>query len=251
MILARNRYLTELALIAAGYLFYIGIKQFFVQDLEVIAFENARKIINLEVLLKLHWEQPLQDWLLHNHRNVIVFFNWVYTLGFFPILIPAAVILFVSRYPTYVHYRNVFLISYAITWLVYLTFPTAPPRMMGEHGYIDTIQQMGPAIYNSKETISYYNQFSAMPSMHFGWTLLFGILFLRSKYLPLKIFGAVYPILSLVAIVVTANHYLLDALVGGLIILFSFAIYHLLKKAVLPQLAAQTSPVLSTRLWRA
>lgn len=233
MTLARNRYLTELSLLVAGYLVYVGIKHLFIQDLGLIAFENARKIIDLEAALHVFWEQAIQEWLLSDHRDGVVFFNWVYSLGFFPILIPAAVILFVKRYPTYVYYRNVFLVSYVITWLIYLSFPTAPPRMMSEYGFVDTIELLGPAMYNSKETIDYYNQFSAMPSMHFGWTLLFGILFLRSSYLPLKVFGFVYPALSLVSIIVTGNHYLLDAIVGGTIILASFAIYHRLKSTPL------------------
>ena len=244
MRLTRNRYINELALLAVGYLFYIGIKGLFVQDLEILAFENARKIINLELALNLYWEQPIQNWLLDNHHNVVVFFNWVYTLGFFPVLIPAAIILFLARYPTYVFYRNVFLVSYAMTWLLYLTFPTAPPRFMTEHGYIDTIERLGPALYNSTEALSYYNQFSAMPSMHFGWTLLFGILFIRSKPLPLKLFGLAYPALSLAAIVVTANHYILDAVIGGIIILSSFGIYLLLKNAALNPVA-QSLPILS------
>ena len=249
MQLIHNRYFTELALLAAGYLFYVGIKQLFVADLELIAFENARKIIDLEFTLNFHWEPILQSWLLDHHPSVIVFFNWAYTLGFFPVLIPAAVVLFLFRYKTYVFFRNVFLISYLITWTLYLTFPTAPPRMMTEHGFIDTIETMGPAIYNSKEALSYYNEFSAMPSMHFGWSLLFGMVFLRSGFWPLRIFGVVYPALSLAAIVVTANHYILDAMAGGAIIMASFGIYSLLQSSAARPLA-QLIPNLTIWLFR-
>ncbi len=229
MTLARNRYVAELLLLIAGYLAYIGVKHLFTQNLESVAFENAHTIINLEAALGGFWEQEIQEWLLKNHSAVVVFFNWVYTLGFFPVLIPAALVLFVKRYPTYVYYRNVFLISYGMTWLVYLGFPTAPPRLMPEYGFVDTIELLGPALYNSSEAIDYYNQYSAMPSMHFGWTLLFGMLFIRSSHPLLKVFGFVYPALSLASIVVTGNHYFLDAVVGGAIILASFAIYSWLK----------------------
>ena len=228
-VITSNRYAIELGLLASGYLLYIGVKHLFVDDLEALAFENARKVIDVEISLNIYWEPTIQGWLLDNLRSVVVFFNWVYTLGFFPILIPTAMVLFLFRYKTYVLYRNVFLISYLLTWLVYLTFPVAPPRMMIEHGYVDTIEAMGPAIYNSKEVLSYYNQYSAMPSMHFGWILLFSMVFLRSRVKPLRILGAVYPALVLVAIVVTANHYILDAIVGGSIIAGSYGIYLLLR----------------------
>ena len=238
-VITSNRYAIELGLLALGYLLYVGVKYLFVDDLEAIAFENARKVIDVEISLNIHWEPNIQGWLLDNLRSVVVFFNWVYTFGFFPILIPTAIVLFLFRHKTYVLYRNVFLISFLFTWLIYLTFPVAPPRMMIEYGYVDTIEVMGPAIYNSKEALSYYNQYSAMPSMHFGWILLFSMVFLRSRVRPLRIFGAVYPALVLAAIVVTANHYILDAIVGGFIIAGSYGIY-LLLRSVPSRLVRQT-----------
>ena len=220
-----NRYVLELAIFAVGYLFYMSVKRLFVPDLETVAFENARRLIELEVALRFFWEPDIQRWLLDNMRWVVVFFNWAYTLAFFPILIPAAVYLFTFRYRTYVYYRNIFLISYPVTWLLYLTVPTAPPRLVPGFGFIDTIQSMGPALYNSRNAVALFNEFSAMPSMHFGWTLLFGIIFLKSRYLPLKLFGVLYPGVSLGAIVVTGNHYIIDAIVGGAIIVGSYSIH--------------------------
>lgn len=90
---------------------------------------------------------------------------------------------------------------------------------------MDTIEAFGPAIYNTKETISVYNQYSAMPSMHFGWTLLFAVMFYRTRKLPLRIIAILYPVLFFISIIVTANHYILDPIVGGLIIAASFYIY--------------------------
>ena len=220
-----NKYVVELAIFAVGYLFYISVKRLFVPDLETVAFENAHKLIELEVTLRFFWEPDIQSWLLDNMRWVVVFFNWAYTLAFFPILIPAAVYLFVFRHKTYVYYRSIFLISYPATWLLYLTVPTAPPRLLQEFGFVDTIQSMGPALYNDRNAAALFNEFSAMPSMHFGWTLLFAIIFLKSRHLPLKLLGVLYPGVSLGAIVVTGNHYIIDAIVGGGIIVGSYSIY--------------------------
>jgi hypothetical protein len=220
-----NKYVVELAIFAVGYLFYISVKRLFVPDLETVAFENAHKLIELEVTLRFFWEPDIQSWLLDNMRWVVVFFNWAYTLAFFPILIPAAVYLFVFRHKTYVYYRSIFLISYPATWLLYLTVPTAPPRLLQEFGFVDTIQSMGPALYNDRNAVALFNEFSAMPSMHFGWTLLFAIIFLKSRHLPLKLLGVLYPGVSLGAIVVTGNHYIIDAIVGGGIIVGSYSIY--------------------------
>ena len=63
-----------------------------------------------------------------------------------------------------------------------------------------------------------------MPSLNFAWTVMFGIIFLRTPYIWLKVFGIVYPVITLFAITITANHYLTDAFGGGMVILVSFLI---------------------------
>ena len=90
--------------------------------------------------------------------------------------------------------------------------------------FMDNIQVFGPSEYASREMVNYFNAFAAMPSLHFAWTVMFGIIFLRTPYLWLKVFGIVYPVITLLAITITANHYLTDAFGGGMVILVSFLI---------------------------
>ena len=68
----------------------------------------------------------------------------------------------------------------------------------------------------------YYNAYAAMPSLHFGCTIVFGVFFLRVPNVLVKICGLIYPALMLSAIVMTGNHYIIDAIGGGLVILASF-----------------------------
>ncbi len=102
-----------------------------------------------------------------------------------------------------------------------MLFPLAPPRMIAEH-FVDTINIFGPSGYASREFTNYYNAYAAMPSLHFGWTIMFGIIFLRTNNRLLKVFGIVYPTMTLFAITITGNHYIMDAIGGGLLILASF-----------------------------
>ncbi|MEE9247750.1 MAG: hypothetical protein V3U79_03525, partial [Dehalococcoidia bacterium] len=76
-VITSNRYAIELGLLASGYLLYVGVKHLFVDDLEALAFENARKVIDVELSLNIHWEPTIQGWLLDNLLSVVVFFNWV------------------------------------------------------------------------------------------------------------------------------------------------------------------------------
>jgi hypothetical protein len=63
------------------------------------------------------------------------------------------------------------------------------------------------------------NQYAAMPSMHIGWSTWSALVLvplLRRRWA--KVLAAAYPAITLMCIVVTANHYWIDG-VGGLICL--------------------------------
>ena len=225
--LLENRYAREGSLLLLGYAAYMLLRQVFPDDLGVVGRANAERVIDVERTLRIYWEATIQSSLLSEASWVVTFFNWAYSLGFLPVLVPGALILMTLRYESFVYFRRVFLISYVMTWALWLTMPVTPPRLLPELGFIDSIDVMGPAFYSSKEAIAFYNQHSAMPSMHFGWTLLFSVMLLKTGNRVLQLFGAVYPVVALGAIIVTANHYFLDAVVGGVIIGCAFAIYHL------------------------
>ena len=222
-----NRFVKEGSLLLLGYAAYMLLRQVFPDDLEAVGRANALKVIEVEKSLGFYWEPWIQSTLLSEASWVVALFNWAYSLGFLPVIVPGALVLMCLRYDSFIYFRRVFLISYVITWVVWLTLPVTPPRLMLEEGFIDSIEVMGPAFYNSKESIAYYNQHSAMPSMHFGWPLLFSVMLLRIGNRPLRMFGVLYPVVSLAAIIVTANHFFLDAIVGGAIIGAAFGLYHL------------------------
>ena len=230
-----NRFVKEGSLLALGYIVYMSLRHVFPDDLEAVGRINALKVIDIERSLGIYWEPALQSRLLSEASWIVTFFNWAYSLGFLPVIVPGALVLLCLRYDSFVYFRRVFLISYVMTWALWLTLPVTPPRLMPEQGFIDSIDVMGPAFYNSKEAIAFYNQHSAMPSMHFGWTLLFSVMLLKTGSQVLRWFGVLFPVVAFGAIIVTANHYFLDALVGGAIVGCAFAIYHLAQGSPIEQ----------------
>ena len=128
---------------------------------------------------------------------------------------PVAILMYLRRRDLYVYYRNLLVISLALAVCIFALFPVAPPRMMG---LVDTIQAYyGLPYYGGPEMDLVYNSLAAMPSMHFAWTFLFGALFFRLGPLWLKVVGVLYPGVHFFSIVVTGNHYVMDAL-GGLVV---------------------------------
>jgi hypothetical protein len=84
--------------------------------------------------------------------------------------------------------------------------------------------------YRVLQPPAFVNQYAAVPSLHFGWDLLIGIaLITQSRWLAVRIAGAIIPLLMVSAIVLTANHYIFDALAGGAVALTGLAIAYALR----------------------
>ena len=77
-------------------------------DPSAVGFNNAWSIVGLE--------QSLQSWLMAEATIVVYFFNWVYTIGFWPIMAATGLYFFVTDRDTYLKYRTLMLVSYARRW---------------------------------------------------------------------------------------------------------------------------------------
>jgi hypothetical protein len=117
--------------------------------------------------------------------------------------------------------RNGFAFMMAIALLGYFTIPLMPPRLMpASYGFVDTMKEFGsPWNFESGPVSKLSNQYAAMPSMHFGWATWVVVTFWpwargRRVRTALLVF---YPLLTLFCIVVTGNHYFLDA-IGGMVV---------------------------------
>jgi membrane-associated phospholipid phosphatase len=115
--------------------------------------------------------------------------------------------------------RNMFMIAMAIALVGYTVFPTAPPRFMPEWGFIDTVSDFTPVnvSHTSASMSALFNPYAAVPSMHVAFALMIGWPLARLARLSVvRILWFVYPFVMTFVIVVTANHFILDALLGAL-----------------------------------
>lgn len=110
--------------------------------------------------------------------------------------------------------------------------PTAPPRLLtGGHGFIDTMALYSSFGWRGSDASAprgmghLTNQYAAMPSLHVGWSLWCGILLFRyGRHWPVRTLAVIYPIATTLIVLGTANHYLMDAAVGILVMGFGFAL---------------------------
>ena len=210
-----------------AYFLYMFARKYLLSDIDVIAMANSFRVIDLERTLGFFWEPRWQEWAIASGRWLIIFFNWAYILTFLPVAALTAIIVYRTSWDTYVYYRSVILISFAVALLVFVLFPLAPPRMITGY-FVDSIHVFGPQGYSSRDFQAFYNVFAAMPSLHFSWTIMFGVLYFRTGKPLLRAAGVVYPTLTFFAITITANHYIVDAIAGGVVILASFLTYEVI-----------------------
>ena len=95
-----------------------------------------------------------------------------------------------------------------------------PPRLLAPHyGYIDSLDKIGSLwTFDSGTMQKLSNQYAAMPSLHFAWsTWCVFVLWPMTRRWWSRAIVVIYPMATLFAIVVTANHYILDA-AGGVVV---------------------------------
>lgn len=176
------------------------------------AFRNARDVWDIERWLHLPSELNVQDGLLKSHA-LIEAANSYYAYVHFPAT--AAFLLFMYlRRPAY--YRWVRWVVVAITGAglaLHLTVPLAPPRMLTFTGLIDTGARYGPSVYGAPQTDTVANQYAAMPSLHIGWAIIVAVGLIVACRTRWRWLWLAHPVLTVLVVVSTANHYWMDGLV--------------------------------------
>lgn len=217
----RARYVREGTVFLAGYFAYFGVRGLTEGDLAV-AQEHARLIVAFERAVGL-WVEPALQAMILDRGSLVTLANWIYIWGHWPVIAGVGVWLVVRHPAHYPSYRNAFLISGGIGLAIFVIMPVMPPRLIGE-GLVDTVAAHSEA-YRVLQPPQLTNQYAAFPSLHFGWNLLIGIaLFETSRRGLVRVFAVVMPLAMLAAIVLTANHYVVDAAGGGAVALTGFAI---------------------------
>lgn len=216
VLLSHVRYVVGQVLLL-GVLFMIyRAGRFLANGREAEALSNARDIRTLQRLLDLPDESVVQGLALHS-TNLIEFANGFYIGAHFPVSIAFLFWVMVRHRDTWPRVRTVIMASTGAALMIHILYPLAPPRFlpqtMPEVSFVDTGTVYGPSAYPPGDTIA--NQYAAMPSLHVGWSILVAwgvvtILRVRARWLVV-----VHPVLTTLVVVVTANHYWLDGIIGG------------------------------------
>jgi hypothetical protein len=172
---------------------------------------HAEAVLDVEHTLRLGWEARAQDLILGSSA-LVSFFNFVYVWCFWPGVIGALVLAYRRDRIRYLMLRNAMFISGSVGLLVFALFPVSPPRFLA--GFTDTVSTLSSSAAVAHPS-SLTNEYAAMPSFHVGWTVLAGVVVFGLLRHRIVRWLALLPgaVMSM-TVVVTANHYVLDALAG-------------------------------------
>lgn len=212
----------EVALYVSSYLVYVFSRGLVYDNVREIGIFNGAGVADLQRQLWFLWEPGWQAWAIEHVKPVVVFLNWTYILTYWPVILALAIYLFLRNRREYYYFRTVVLIDLIAALTIFALFPVASPFAIPGVGLVDTIQAFGPTFYGSESMATFYNTNAAMPSLHFSWTVILGVYWLRSLPGGFKAAGVLYPALTFFAITITGNHFILDAVVGGALAGLSF-----------------------------
>jgi hypothetical protein len=181
--------------------------------------QHGEQILSLERFLHIDIEHAV------NHAVVKIdwlrgFFDFYYTSFHFVVPLAVLGVLYWRRPVDYRWARSTIGLTTLLALVGFWLYPLAPPRLMPTLGIIDTVhgvQDFSKPDYGTLTALT--NQYAAMPSLHFGWSLWCGLVIaIVAPKAWMKALGLLHPLFTASAIVATGNHWILDAVGGAIVV---------------------------------
>lgn len=205
----------EVLLLIAGYTLYSFVRNA-APDRKGLAVAHAHDVIALQERLGLNVEPSINHY-FDEHVPLAVFANYFYAIGFSLTTIVTLVVLWRIDWRVFRFHRTVLVVMTGAAMVTYWLYPLAPPRLVPDGGFVDTFikyRTWGRLHTPANEDVS--NQYAAMPSMHTGWSIwvAVSVCFVAGRWW-IRVLACSLPVVTVVVIMATANHFVLDAAAGA------------------------------------
>jgi hypothetical protein len=214
--------LLEVAVIGALYIAYTASRLLASNDLGP-AMHRAKELVRFERYVGLDWERPINHFFV-DHGSIGLFGSYWYSTAHYVVTLVVLIWLWLCHRSKYVTLRRALVVATLLALGLYLLLPTAPPRFVD--GFTDVLslhsaQGWWGADASAPRGLGHLtNELAAFPSLHAGWALWVAIAVHEvTRNRALRIIGWAYPAITAAVIVGTANHWMLDVVVGWLVVL--------------------------------
>ena len=188
-----------------------------------LARAHARGLAAWERRVHLAWEAPLQSAVLHAPALVGAM-NGFYLAGNFALTGVFFLWLYRRAPAGFARYRDAFLLASAVSVVIEWRYPTAPPRL-ARLGLEDTLRRVSGIDIGSAGAGGLTDPVAALPSLHAGWAAGVAAGVVAHARRPLtRLLGVGYALAVDLTVVVTGNHFVVDVVVGSLLVLVSLGL---------------------------
>jgi hypothetical protein len=172
------------------------------------AFSRGRSLWAAERWLRLPNEASLQRMVLP-HATFARICNGYYAWAHAPLLALTLVWLLWRHRHAYPRWRTVVVGFTGISLLIGF-LPIAPPRLVPGLGLVDLADRYHQSVYGAIGS-GFSDQLSSVPSVHIGWAVIVAAAVITSSRNRWRWLAVLHPLITTYVVVVTANHYWLDA----------------------------------------
>jgi membrane-associated phospholipid phosphatase len=209
----RADFIRQFCLFVCAYLLY-RLVEGLVAGHSAPAFRHANEIISLERRLGLFVEPKIQAWAAGSHLMLVVA-TYIYLNAQTTLIVGALLYLYIAHNRNYYFVRNMLIVAMVIGLFCYGLYPTAPPRLLPEWGFIDTDSYTLGVNSNSPAVNQFLNQYAAVPSMHVAFAVMLSWSLARQvRTRAARRFWLAYPLLITFVTIITGNHFLFDVVAG-------------------------------------
>jgi membrane-associated phospholipid phosphatase len=176
------------------------------------ALDHGEAILGFERWLHIDIEHATNLWVT-SQRVLSLIASHFYQFAHVTVTLSVLALCWWRRPEIYRAARNALVITNVIGLTVFLLLPVAPPRLLPGYGFVDAVAQAGFGVTHGGPVPA--DQYGALPSLHLAWAVWAAVIAMRMLgSFPYRRLCLLYPVLVTVGVVVTGNHYLLDAVAG-------------------------------------
>lgn len=180
-------------------------------------FADATRIIDFERGLHVFVEPQIQAWVIHDAHWLMDLADWTYLNAQFSLTLAVLIFIYLRRNESFYFVRNMFVIAMLLALIGYAVYPTAPPRLMPQWGFVDSIQQFTHVTVEQGAGSLFVNAYAAVPSMHVCFALMIaGPMSRLVRHRVAALAWHLYPPLIVFVVIATGNHYFTDVFLGAM-----------------------------------
>ena len=186
------------------------------------ALDHGQAILGIERWLRIDLEHAANLWVTA-HRFISLIASDVYQFAHVTVTLSVLGWCWLRRPEIYRSARNALVITNVIGLTVFLLLPVAPPRLLSGEGFVDAVALAGFGTTHGGPVPA--DQYGALPSLHLAWAVWATVIAMRMLATsPWRRLCWLYPVAITAVVVVTGNHYLLDAVAGTAVALTALGV---------------------------